>query len=134
MRLKPLAMCLSLGSAIWASCMAKSEDSNFTSGHVHNVAQGKTTPLTAEGLTAISAWLQEHRSGWRTNLASPPVPLVFVTLDTPSRKSVVRLDLWPGPSLPGWNHAVIMWGADGYPVGTQTLPAEDLNALLQMLN
>jgi hypothetical protein len=82
---------------------------------------------------AASAWLDEHQSGWRLNLASPPLPLMLVSLDTSERKAAVRLLLWPGPARPGWSHAVLMERPEGHAIGINTLNDDELTTLLQAL-
>jgi hypothetical protein len=133
MRLKAVTICLSLLVPISPVFAAQAEDGSLIAGHVDGGDRGRATPLTADHLKAISAWLKAHQANWRANFATPPLPLVSLTLDTSGRKAALRLDLRPGMKRPGWSHSVMMYRAHGDPAGTQTLSAKDLDALLQML-
>jgi hypothetical protein len=86
--------------------------------------------LSAAAIGRVADWLRAHRSGWQANLATPPLPLLRVCLDTAAQRGAVCLLLWPGAARPGWNHAVIMERPAGHPVGVRTVGDAELAALL----
>jgi hypothetical protein len=133
MRLEILTLCLSLFIQSAIPCAARADDGGFISGQVDDGLRNEAKSLTPDRLKAFSAWLIAHQSSWRPNFATPPLPLLTVTLDKPTMKAALRVDVWPGQKRPGWSHVVLLHDADSRAIGIQTLSADDLSALLHIL-
>ena len=112
---------------------AGAANATFVSGSVFDATQSSPRQLSPDNLLALAAWIDRHQSGWRLNVATHPVPLMHVTLNTPAKQAAVCLSLWPSPQRTGWSHAVIMEQPAGYPMGIQTLNGDELTALMHAL-
>jgi hypothetical protein len=63
-------------------------------------------PVSAADLAVIKTWIRQHRSGWETNLNSPPLGCSAVLH---GRSDEFELILFPGPADPGaWPRTVLL--------------------------
>jgi hypothetical protein len=79
--------------------------------------------LSPEQVHLLDAWLNEHRKGWRANLATPPAAALSVQMkhSDGTERSIEFFD------QPGWSGSVIIRGR------VASFPAADLARLRQQL-
>jgi hypothetical protein len=97
---------LLLISGLLASCGVSIPQ--MVAGQVSTDHAGSTRPLTASEVATVSDWLAQHRYGWKPNFVTSPAGTLYISLDTASQRSAVRLTFWPGPKYPGWNGTVLL--------------------------
>lgn len=92
--------------------------------------QAGTRVLAATEIAGVRAWLEAHRTGWHSNLATPPVAQVTISLRAASQPPAVVLSLWPSAPDADWRRSVIIEEPGARSTQLRTLSAEDEAALL----
>ncbi len=89
--------------------------------------------LSPAATAGIAAWLEQHRSGWQPNLATPPVADVTVSLQTTAQTPAVVLSLWPDAAEAGWRRSVLIEVPASQAARIQTFPEADEATLLDLI-
>jgi len=92
--------------------------------------QVKSWALTQKQLDQVSLWLQEHRSGWRMILESPPPPSFSIVLKH-ANGTRTQIDLFSINE--NWQHVIIINNTDTAKNGIKRISTQERDALLQLV-